>query len=191
MDSNNKPLLHASDEQLWDIVVDGHKIRLLRGKDLNIHEQLLYFQSMCDIRDSIRHIQHIILDSVDLLQEWVDNGINLVLKSYQHHVLSKLSDDHDQTLLLSLVEAWLDDEMNPRQIEELSMDRFHVRPLSSVSKPLQVSFREWLRAMTALQQSVIYQEAKALGRSFLTRFEAAIANISEAIASSDRSITRA
>lgn len=82
MDTLNKPILNATDEQLWKIVEEHIFDRHHRGKKLQPSEAYLYYSEMIDARRTAERIVKCVVGKEDLITSWFWAGLSNILDSF-------------------------------------------------------------------------------------------------------------
>eukprot|EP00042_Codosiga_hollandica_P034777 m.248695 g.248695 ORF g.248695 m.248695 type:complete len:476 (+) comp54490_c0_seq1:58-1485(+) len=192
MDSLNKRILDATDEELWAIVQAWFLKRVASGSTPHEFEQLLYFQQMQDIRDSVDFIVNAVTTSSDLVLSWADRGIENILDSFQDSVLRPFSAAHPEDSLRAIIATgyppdllatWLSTGPHPRLIEETIHERCQFVTFRMLSIQNQERLRDWTKLLEITVRSEQYAAAVSKDAPFLQRFKSTVSWLSRIIKS--------
>ena len=144
LDSNNVPMLTASNEEIVKIVEkkEAERIRC-KGKGYSEWKRGVIFQAFVDQRDVVQLLAECLSGQRDLRSEMVAANWTNVLNSYDDHVLYPLANSRDANLYTALLLQWLEVHCHPRSLRDsqLSLHRFGVKSLPS---QLRLRLKHWI-----------------------------------------------
>ena len=117
LDSNNVPVLGASDEEIDDIVVEREKKRVQKkGQGYSSWKRDVIKQAFCDQRDLVTLLARCLSGQQSLLQHVLCRHWSVVLDSFEQHVAAGAVVGVD--MFLPLLIQWLENHHQPNSLRD-------------------------------------------------------------------------
>lgn len=126
LDSNNAPVLTASDVDLLGLVHKKEKERVQRkGKGWSEWKRGVVYQAFVDQRALVGMLADCLCDSGDLRGELLRVSWSRMLDSYDQSVGARLSGSKDTGLYVALLLHWLEGQYHPQTIRDTHLGMLH------------------------------------------------------------------
>lgn len=126
LDSNNAPVLTASDVDLLGLVHKKEKERVQRkGKGWSEWKRGVVYQAFIDQRALVGMLADCLCDSGDLRGELLRVSWSRMLDSYDQSVGARLSGSKDTGLYVALLLHWLEGQYHPQTIRDTHLGMLH------------------------------------------------------------------
>ena len=126
LDSNNAPVLTASDVDLLGLVHKKEKERVQRkGKGWSEWKRGVVYQAFVDQRALVGMLADCLCDSGDLRGELLRVSWSRMLDSYDQSVGARLSGSEDTGLYVALLLHWLEGKYHPQTIRDTHLGMLH------------------------------------------------------------------
>ena len=126
LDSNNAPVLTASDVDLLGLVHKKEKERVQRkGKGWSEWKRGVVYQAFVDQRALVGMLADCLCDSGDLRGELLRVSWSRMLDSYDQSVGARLSGSEDTGLYVALLLHWLEGQYHPQTIRDTHLGMLH------------------------------------------------------------------
>lgn len=116
LDSNNVPVLGASDGEIDDLVTEREKKRVqIKGQGYSSWKRDVVKQAFCDQRDLVTLLARCLSGQQNLLQHALCRHWSVVLDSFEQHMASAVV---DVDIFLPLLIQWLENHHQPNSLRD-------------------------------------------------------------------------
>ena len=126
LDSNNVPVLGASDADILALVHKKEKERVQRkGKGWSEWKRGVIYQAFVDQRALVSMLADCLCDNADLRGELLRVSWSRMLDSYDQNVFARLSSSEDTGLYVALLLHWLEGQYHPQTLRDTHLGMLH------------------------------------------------------------------
>lgn len=126
LDSNNAPVLAASDTDILALVRKKEKERVQRkGRGWSEWKRGVIYQAFVDQRALVSMLADCLCDNADLRGELLRVSWSRMLDSYDQNVVARLSSSEDTGLYVALLLHWLEEQYHPQTLRDTHLGMLH------------------------------------------------------------------
>ena len=148
LDSNNVPVLRASDAVIRELISEAEAKRIKRkGKGYSDWKRGVIFQAFVDQRALLGILAQCLTGAKDLRMELLDSLWTIILDSYDKCVKEKLCGCSDKGLQLALLTHWLETEHRPQSMRNHQLKTLRILGAGLLSSHVRKRIMDWIESL--------------------------------------------
>lgn len=179
LDSNNEPVLLASDDDLQKLVAQREEKHIKKkGTPYSDWKRGNILQGFVDQRNFVKLIWECAAGIRDLRSELLTTSWCRIIDSYNYCVSSVLNESRDNGLYTALLLQWLEQHYCPQTIKNTHITLLHSLGLTLSEEPVIAKVKSWAEHC---QQYILERDNTSCGIESVDRFNMCICQLMTAL----------